>query len=101
MKYIVTADCTDLQQKFRKKGETVNIPDGEPVPKWFEPAFKATEKAKPKGEQSSMSDLSKLNKQELMDIAGKEDVSVPLGATNYEIARLILADRRRKVQDKA
>ena len=99
MKYIVTADCTDLRQKFRKKGEIVNIPDGEPVPKWFEPAFKATEKAKPKEEQPS--DLSKLNKQELMDIAGKEDVSVPLGATNYEIARLILADRRRKAQDKA
>jgi hypothetical protein len=102
MRYRVLADCVDLNQKFQKKGNIVSVPDGEPVPKWFEPIGKSTDKApvdEPVDEpvdDVSDAELSRMTKQELMDTAGKEGVDVPVGATNAEIVRLIRADRKRR-----
>lgn len=98
MRYRVLADCVDLNQKFQKKGNIVSVPDGEPVPKWFEPIGKSTDKAPVDEPVDDVSDaeLSRMTKQELMDTAGKEGVDVPIGATNAEIVRLIRADRKRR-----
>ena len=98
MRYRVLADCVDLNQKFQKKGNIVSVPDGEPVPKWFEPIGKSTDKAPVDEPDNDVSDaeLSRMTKQELMDTAGKEGVDVPVGATNAEIVRLIRADRKRR-----
>jgi hypothetical protein len=87
-----------LNQKFQKKGNIVSVPDGEPVPKWFEPIGKSTDKAPVDEPVDDVSDaeLSRMTKQELMDTAGKEGVDVPIGATNAEIVRLIRADRKRR-----
>jgi hypothetical protein len=87
-----------LNQKFQKKGNIVSVPDGEPVPKWFEPIGKSTDKAPVDEPVDDVSDaeLSRMTKQELMDTAGKEGVDVPVGATNAEIVRLIRADRKRR-----
>jgi hypothetical protein len=96
-----------MHQKFQKKGTIISVPDGEPVPKWFEPLDKIKSEsdlppglieklATPDDGQASDAALSRMNKQELLDVAGQEGVEVPVGATNHEISRLIRADRKRR-----
>jgi hypothetical protein len=43
MLYEVTTDCLDFNHRYRKKGERVVVPDGQPVPKWFKPIGEAKE----------------------------------------------------------
>jgi len=95
MLYEITTDCLDLNHRYRKKGERVNVPDGEPVPKWFKPIGKAQgeKQEDPRDEYKS---LSQMNKDELLELAGKEGVDVPVGTTNQEIIRLIRSDRKRR-----
>lgn len=100
MLYEVITDCLDLNLKFRKKGERVNVPDGQPVPKWFKPVGKVEQVQEV---QNSVEDdprveyktLMAMNKDELLELAGKEGVDIPVGVTKAEIVRLIRTYRQR------
>ena len=100
MLYEVTTDCLDLSHRYRKKGERVIVPDGQPVPKWFKPIgeVKVSEAkdAKQEDPRDEYKTLNQMKKDELLELAGKEGVSVPIGATNQEIIRLIRSDRKRR-----
>lgn len=99
MQYRVIADCIDLKQKFRKKGEIVSVPDGEPVSKWFKSIESKSEtkvESAPDPDYVEDDILYRKNKQELYDIAAKEHVDIPVGATNPEITRLIRANRKKE-----
>lgn len=115
MLYEVITDCLDLNLKFRKKGERVNVPDGQPVPKWFKPVGKVEEVQsleqvqevqsleQVQEVQNSVEDdprveyktLMAMNKDELLELAGKEGVDIPVGVTKAEIVRLIRTYRQR------
>lgn len=100
MLYEVITDCLDLNLKFRKKGERVNVSDGQPVPKWFKPVGKVEQVQEV---QNSVEDdprveyktLMAMNKDELLELAGKEGVDIPVGVTKAEIVRLIRTYRQR------
>jgi hypothetical protein len=102
MRYEVTADCIDLNQKFQKAGSVVSVPDGEPVPKWFKPIDeKSTSKSDQEVKQSQGQDprneeqeLMKLKMEDLFEIAGKENVDIPIGAKKAEVVKLIRSHRR-------
>lgn len=102
MRYEVTADCIDLNQKFQKAGTIVSVPDGEPVPKWFKPIDeKSTSKSEQDVEQPQKQDpreeemeLMKLKLEDLFEIAGKENVDIPIGAKKAEVVKLIRSHRR-------
>lgn len=102
MRYEVTADCIDLNQKFQKAGSVVSVPDGEPVPKWFKPIDdKAASKSKQDVDQPQKQDpreeemeLMKLKLEDLFEIAGKENVDIPIGAKKAEVVKLIRSHRR-------
>lgn len=100
MLYEVTTDCLDLNHSYRKKGERIIVPDGEPVPKWFKPIgeVKADEVQDTKQEdpRDEYKTLNQMKKDELLELAGMEGVDVPIGATNQEIIRLIRSDRKRR-----
>lgn len=100
MLYEVTTDCLDLSHRYRKKGERVVVPDGVPVPKWFKPIgeVKTNEVKDIKQEypREEYKTLNQMKKDELLELAGKEGVYVPIGATNQEIIRLIRSDRKRR-----
>ena len=124
MLYEVIADCLDLNLRFRKKGEQVNVPDGDPVPKWFKPVGKVEEVRNPEqvqevrnqeqvqevrnpeqvqGVRNPVEDdprveyktLMAMNKDALLELAGKEGVDIPVGVTKAEIIRLIRTYRQR------
>lgn len=95
MLYEVTTDCLDFNHRYRKKGERVVVPDGVPVPKWFKPIGEAKE-VKQEDPREEYKTLNQMKKDELLELAGKEGVSVPIGATNQEIIRLIRSDRKRR-----
>jgi hypothetical protein len=101
MRYEVTADCIDLNQKFQKAGSVVSVPDGEPVPKWFKPIdTKSASKAKQDVDQPQKDpreeemELMKLKLEDLFEIAGKENVDIPIGAKKAEVVKLIRSHRR-------
>ena len=132
MLYEVITDCLDLNLKFRKKGERVNVPDGQPVPKWFKPVGKVEEvqskqvqgvqpheqvqevqpneqvrEVQPNEQVQEVRNpveddprveyktLMAMNKDELLELAGKEGVDIPVGVTKAEIVRLIRTYRQR------
>ena len=100
MLYEVTTDCLDFNHRYRKKGERVVVPDGQPVPKWFKPIgeVKTNEVKDIKQEypREEYKTLNQMKKDELLELAGEEGVDVPIGATNQEIIRLIRSDRKRR-----
>lgn len=100
MLYEVTTDCLDLNHRYRKKGERVTVPDGVPVPKWFKPVGEVKSAEVQETKQEDLRDeyktLNQMKKDELLELAGKEGVYVPIGATNQEIIRLIRSDRKRR-----
>lgn len=95
MLYEVTADCLDLNHSYRKKGERIVVPDGQPVPKWFKPIGEAQE-VKQEDPRKEHETLSQMKKDDLLKLAGDEGVNVPVGATNPEIVRMIRSDRKRR-----
>ena len=73
--YEVTTDCLDFNHRYHKKGERVIVPDGQPVPKWFKPIGKL----RCKKIHEEYKTLNQMKKDELLELAGKEGVSVLSG----------------------